>query len=73
MLGGMGGGAEKEEIVFSSLRMASSEAGDSQGGGMMLARRCRLRSIASHRGSVVRCGGRRGAMGPWRTSVPRRL
>jgi len=73
VLGGIGGGAEKEEIVVSSLRIASNEAGDSQGGGMILALRCRLRSRASHRGRVVRCGGCRGAMGPWRTSIPRRL
>lgn len=71
--GGRGGGAEKEEIVFSSLRMASSERGDNQGGGMILARRCRLRSKANHRGKLVRCGGYKGATGPWRMSIPWRL
>lgn len=61
---GTRGGAEKEEIVVSSSRMAFSEAGDSQGGGTMLARRCRLRSRASHNGNEARCGGYKGAIGP---------
>lgn len=39
VLGGMGGGAENEEIVVSSLRIASNEAGDNHGGGRILARR----------------------------------
>lgn len=73
VLGGIGGGAENEDTVISSLRMASSEAGESQGGGMILARRCRLRSRASHRGRILRCGGCKGAIGPCRTSIPRRL
>lgn len=64
MFDGIGGGLEKEEIVFSRLRMSPSDAGDSHGGGRMLARRCRLRSRASHRGRIARCGGYKGAMGP---------
>lgn len=37
---------------------------ESQGGGMMLARRWRLRRRASQRGSEVRWGGMRGVVGP---------
>lgn len=63
-MGGMGGGDEKDGIVVSSLRMASNDAGDSQGGVRILARRCRLRIRASHSGRGVRYGGCRGAIGP---------
>ena len=54
VLGGIGGGAEKEEIVVSTFRMASNDVGDSHGGGRILARRWRLRSRASHSGKDAR-------------------
>lgn len=63
-VGGIGGGDEKDGMVVSSLRMASNDAVESQGGGRILARRCRLRSKASHRGRAERYGGCRGAIGP---------
>lgn len=67
MLGGIGGGDENVVDEVSSLRMASREKGASQGGGRMLARRWRFKSIASHKGSCVRYGGWRGAMEPFIT------
>ena len=64
LLGGIGGGVENEEIEVSSFRIRSSDTGDSQGGGRMLARRCRLRRRASHRGREAWYGGCKGAIGP---------
>ena len=54
---GRGGEGEKPSDVFSDSRIASREAGVSQGGARMLALRCRLRRRASQRGSEVRRGG----------------
>ena len=51
---GNGGGDENELNDVSVLSMESSESGISQGGGTILARRCRFKSRASHRGSCVR-------------------
>ena len=48
------GGGLKGESVVSSFNMDSSDDGESQGGGTMLARRCRLRSRASQRGMEAR-------------------
>ena len=62
--GGNGGGGENDGVLFSSSRIELSEAGESHGGGRILARRWRLRRRASQRGSGVRYGGFSGAMGP---------
>lgn len=48
------GGGVKGVRVFSSFSMDSSDGGESQGGGTMLARRCRLRRRASQRGIEAR-------------------
>ena len=54
VFGGRGGAEENDGDAVSSFRMASREAVSSHGGGMMFARRCRLRSNASHRGIDAR-------------------
>jgi hypothetical protein len=45
-------------------RISERDSGCSQGGGRMFARRWRLRSEASQRGTDVRRGGMRGSTGP---------
>lgn len=52
--GGWEGGGVKGVSVVSSLRIASREGGESQGGGTILALRWRLRRRASQRGMEVR-------------------
>lgn len=54
---GGGGGGVNGVIDVSCLSKESSEWGDSHGGGMMLARRCRLSRRASQSGIVLRYGG----------------
>ena len=63
---GMGGGGEKASLIsdVSTSRTQESESGCSQGGGIMLQRRWRLRRRANQRGRVVRWGGRRAFVGP---------
>ena len=63
---GMGGGGEKASLIsdVSTSRTQESESGCSQGGGIMLQRRWRLRRRANQRGRVVRRGGRRAFVGP---------
>ena len=66
--GGRRGEGEKTAAVVSAVsksRIVSSEAGLSQAGGWMFARRWRLRSRASQRGRGVGKGGLRGWIGPW--------
>lgn len=58
------GGGVKGVKVVSSFSMDSSDGGESHGGGTILARRCRLRSKASQRGTEARYGGCRVGMGP---------
>lgn len=48
------GGGVKAVRVVSSFSIDSSDGVESQGGGTMLARRCRLRRRASQRGMEVR-------------------
>ena len=64
--GGSFGGGEKTffECSVSNSRIAESEDGCSHGGGVMLARRWRLRSSASQRGMLFLCGGLRDGVGP---------
>ena len=54
---GRGGAEENDGDAVSSFRIASREAASNHGGGMMFARRCRLRSKANQRGIDVRWGG----------------
>lgn len=61
----VGGAGVKVMSVFSSLSRASREGVESQGGGIMLARRWRLRRRASHRGIEAREGGWRVGIKPW--------
>lgn len=73
---GRRGGGEKAsaECSVSNSRMAVREAGRSQGGGRMLARRWRLRRRASQSGRSARWGGVRAGVGPanWTTLLLRR-
>ena len=46
--------------------MRANGSGCSHVGGMMFARRWRLRRMASQRGREARRGGTRASMGPWR-------
>lgn len=62
---GRGGGGENEGEEVSNLRIESSDAVESHGGGMMLARRWRLSKSASQRGRELRYGGLRGGIDPW--------
>lgn len=69
VLGGRGGnlgGGEKAsgESMVSKLSIAARECGESQGGGMMFARRWRLRRRASQSGTEALCGGLSGFRGP---------
>jgi hypothetical protein len=68
---GWGGGGEKAccEVSVSWCRIDSREGGSSHGGGMMLARRWRLRRSASHNGKGTRLGGSRGAVGPYEPRI----
>lgn len=59
-----GGGENLSACSVSCSRIAVSECVFSQGGGRMLARRCRLSSSASQRGMLLLCGGSRGWRGP---------
>lgn len=66
--GGRIGEGEKTAAVVSAVsksRIVSREAGLSQAGGWMFARRWRLRRRASQRGRGVGKGGLRGWVGPW--------
>jgi hypothetical protein len=65
--GGSRGGGENSsgESLVSNVSMAANECGESHGGGMMFARRWRLRSRASHSGIEALCGGLSGFKGPW--------
>lgn len=66
--GGRIGEGEKTAAVVSAVsksRIVSSEAGLSQAGGWMFARRWRLRRRASQRGRGVGKGGLSGCVGPW--------
>ena len=71
MVYGCGGGGENVtgDVSVSYLRIRSSDAGRSHGGGRILARRWRLRRRASQRGRLARCGGRRAGVGPLGKSV----
>ena len=64
---GCGGGGENVvgEMSVSYFRIFSREEGKSQGGGRMLALRCRFRRRASQRGRGARWGGRRMSVAPW--------
>lgn len=63
--GGGGGGAQPVvSVLVSCWTMSRSDAGCSHAGATMLARRCFFSSIASHRGILLRRGGRRGGVGP---------
>ena len=54
MCGGNGGAGENDGVLFSKSRIELREDVESQGGGSMLARRCRLSRSASQKGSGVR-------------------
>lgn len=71
---GSGGGGEKVSgaCSVSNSRIAVREAGWSQGGGRMLARRWRLRRRASQRGMSARWGGLRAGVGPCRRAIGQR-
>ena len=67
MGGGRTGEGEKTAAVVSAVsksRIVVREAGFSQAGGLMLARRWRLSRMASQRGRGVSKGGVRGGVGP---------
>lgn len=65
-----GGGGEKRSSLSTSMsRIAERASGLSQGGGKMFARRWRLSSKASHRGSGVGNGGVSALVGPYLLSI----
>jgi hypothetical protein len=57
--GGNLGGGEKpwSACSVSNSNIAASDSICNQGGGTMLARRCRLSRSASHKGMLALCGG----------------
>ena len=64
--GSLGPGEKASPACSTSIsRMWVREVTESQGGGMMLARRCFLRRSASQRERGVGKGGLRGFVGPW--------